>query len=111
VPDNVYDDPRLAAIYDPLDPDRSDLDAYLAILTKLGAGSVLDVGCGTGTFAALLADRGLRVFGVDPGPGLARHRAHEEPERDLDPRQRDPVAAARGRRGHDDRQRRAGLPD
>jgi SAM-dependent methyltransferase len=66
VPDNKYDDPRLAAIYDPLDPDRSDLDAYVAILTELGARSVLDVGCGTGTFAALLADRGIRVVGVDP---------------------------------------------
>jgi SAM-dependent methyltransferase len=66
VPDNEYDDPRLAAIYDPLDPDRSDLDAYLAILTELGARSVLDVGCGTGTFATMLADQGLEMVGVDP---------------------------------------------
>lgn len=27
---------------------------------------MLDVGCGTGTFAVLLADRGLEVVGVDP---------------------------------------------
>ena len=66
MPDNHYDDPRLAAIYDPLDPDRSDLDAYVAILAQLDARSVLDVGCGTGTFAAMLAERGVEVVGVDP---------------------------------------------
>src|SRR5689334_8561567 len=33
---------------------------------KFGARSVLDIGCGTGTFACMLADRGLSVTGVDP---------------------------------------------
>jgi SAM-dependent methyltransferase len=66
VPDNAFDEPRLAALYDPLDPDRRDLEPYVAILEELGASCVLDVGCGTGTFAALLADRGLEVVGVDP---------------------------------------------
>ena len=66
MPDAVFDDPRLAAIYDVLDPDRSDLDPYLAMLEALGAGSVLDLGCGTGVLALLLADRGIEVIGVDP---------------------------------------------
>ena len=66
MPDAVFDDPRLAAIYDALDPDRSDLDAYLAIVDELGARSVLDLGCGTGVFALLLAERGVRVIGVEP---------------------------------------------
>ncbi len=66
MPDAVFDHPRLAAIYDALDPDRSDLDAYAALVEELGARSVLDLGCGTGTFALLLADRGLEVIGVDP---------------------------------------------
>lgn len=66
MPDAIFDDPRLARLYDPLDPDRSDLDAYLAMVREFGAQSVLDVGCGTGTFACLLAGQGLEVVGVDP---------------------------------------------
>lgn len=64
--DEIFEHPRLAAIYDALAPDRSDLDVYVAIADELGAGRVLDVGCGTGTFALLLAERGLEVIGVDP---------------------------------------------
>lgn len=66
MPDAVFDDPRLAAIYDALDPDRSDLDAYLDMVEEFGAASVLDLGCGTGVFALLLAERGIDVIGVDP---------------------------------------------
>src|SRR5256885_11633653 len=64
--DNFFEHPRLAAIYDALDPDRSDLDVYVGLTEELGARRVLDVGCGTGTFAVLLADRGFEVTGVDP---------------------------------------------
>jgi SAM-dependent methyltransferase len=64
--DLAFVHPRLAGLYDAFDPDRSDLDVYLAIARELGAQSVLDVGCGTGTFAALLAREGLDVTGLDP---------------------------------------------
>jgi SAM-dependent methyltransferase len=64
--DAIFSDPRLAQVYDPLDPDRRDLDAYEAIVDELGARSVLDIGCGTGTFACLLARRGIDVTAVDP---------------------------------------------
>ena len=66
MPDAIFDDARLAAVYDPLDPDRSDLDAYAAMASEFDARNVLDVGCGTGTLACLLAGRGLEVTGVDP---------------------------------------------
>jgi SAM-dependent methyltransferase len=66
VPDPIFSHRRLAAVYDPLDPDRSDLDVYVAVARELGAASVLDIGCGTGTFACLLARSGFVVVGVDP---------------------------------------------
>lgn len=66
MPDAEFDDPRLAPLYDILDPDRSDLDTYVAVAEEVGARSVLDIGCGTGTFAVLLVQRGFAVTGVDP---------------------------------------------
>lgn len=66
VPDPVFEHPRLAALYDVFDADRSDLDVYLAIARELGARRVVDVGCGTGSFAVRLAGKGFEVTGVDP---------------------------------------------
>ncbi len=61
-----FEHPRLAAIYDQLDPDRSDLEPYLALAHDLHAMSVVDLACGTGTLAIMLAERGYTVLGVDP---------------------------------------------
>lgn len=72
MPDPIFGDPRLAAVYDALDAGpnghgRSDLEVYERIVVdELGARSALDIGCGTGTFALMLAARGLEVTGVDP---------------------------------------------
>jgi ubiquinone/menaquinone biosynthesis C-methylase UbiE len=70
VPDRIFDEPRLANVYDYLDTDRSDLDVYVSIVRELGARSVVDIGCGTGTFACLLADAGVEVVGVDPAGAM-----------------------------------------
>ena len=64
--DEIFANPRLASVYDLFDDDRADLDAYVAIADELDASTVLDVGCGTGSLAALLAARGRTVIGVDP---------------------------------------------
>ena len=66
MPDAIFAHPRLAAIYDAFDGDRKDLAAYLSIADELGADRVLDVGCGTGCLAVLLAESGRTVVGVDP---------------------------------------------
>ena len=82
VADALFEHRRLARAYDPLDPDRSDLDAYAALADELGARSVLDVGCGTGTLASLLAGRGFEVIAVDPA-GASLEVARAKPGADL----------------------------
>jgi SAM-dependent methyltransferase len=66
VQDAIFAEPRLARIYDLWQGDRFDLPYYVAIAAELGARSVLDIGCGTGTFACMLASRGFEVVGLDP---------------------------------------------
>ena len=64
--DPIFAEPRLAAVYDTFDGERDDLDHYEALVDEVGARSVLDVGCGTGTLACRLAGRGVAVVGLDP---------------------------------------------
>lgn len=82
MPDAIFADPRLAAIYDRLDPPgRPDLAPYFAMADGLGARRVVDVGCGTGVLACRLAARGLAVVGVDPAAAsiaVARRKAHAD---------------------------------
>jgi SAM-dependent methyltransferase len=67
MPDAIFAEPRLAAIYDLLDtPDRPDLDLYVGLADELEAHSVIDLGCGTGNLACRLAARGTDVTGIDP---------------------------------------------
>jgi SAM-dependent methyltransferase len=81
VTDAIFVNPRLAAVYDTFEGDRSDLDFYVSLLEEFGARAVLDVGCGTGTLACSLAERGVQVAGVDPAAAsldVARGKPHAE---------------------------------
>jgi SAM-dependent methyltransferase len=68
--DEEFGHPRLAAVYDALDSDRSDLLPYLDAAAEFGATRVLDLGCGTGVLALLLAGRDGRSWGW----ALPQHR-------------------------------------
>lgn len=71
-----YTDPRLAAVYDTLNPPGEDTRFYLDLAGE-GPKAVLDMGCGTGRLACDLAARGHRVTGADPGTAMlniARNR-------------------------------------
>jgi SAM-dependent methyltransferase len=81
VPDAIFAHPRLARIYDAFDGERDDLDAYLGIAEELRVNRVLDVGCGTGCLAILLAGTGRTVVGVDPSAAsleVARSKAQPD---------------------------------
>lgn len=75
------EDRRLVATYDVECAGRWDLDFYLALAAELGAGDVVDLGCGTGAFCTDLVARGLRAIGVDPAAAMleaARRRPGAE---------------------------------
>jgi SAM-dependent methyltransferase len=69
---------------------EAECDAIEALLHEFGTGpvkTVLDLGCGTGTHALLLADRGYRVTGVDRSPAMlerARAKVVERTRRTTD---------------------------
>lgn len=93
--DEEFNHPRLAALYDVFEGSRDDLDPYLAVAASLSASHVVDIGCGTGVLALLLADRGIAVTGVDPAlasldvarakPGASRVRWIHGTATDLPP--------------------------
>lgn len=52
--------------------DRRWRERLVAALGAAGRGRALDLGCGTGDVALLLAERGARVVGADPSRGMLR---------------------------------------
>jgi SAM-dependent methyltransferase len=97
--DEIFANPRLAAIYDAQDGERDDLETYMDFARSCNAASVLDIGCGTGSLAVLLAEKGIDVVGVDPAAAsldVARSKpfadrvtwihgfAHDVPSRQFD---------------------------
>jgi SAM-dependent methyltransferase len=61
-----------AAAYDDLNADDHDYRFYATLADDLRATRVLDLGCGTGTLARLLASRGRSAVGIDPDPEMLR---------------------------------------
>jgi SAM-dependent methyltransferase len=69
VPDAIYTDPRLAAVYDVFNPWDRDTAFYLD-LAGAAPRCVLDMGCGTGRLTRDLAARGHRATGADPAEAM-----------------------------------------
>ncbi|MCA3777723.1 MAG: class I SAM-dependent methyltransferase [Burkholderia sp.] len=67
--ETLYTDPRLVAIYDLFNAGDHDFAFYAAVI---GAAPqrILDLGCGTGTFARRLAAAGHDVVAIDPAPAM-----------------------------------------
>ncbi|WP_378947334.1 class I SAM-dependent methyltransferase [Mesorhizobium sp. ANAO-SY3R2] len=67
--DVSYSDPRLAAVYDALNPAGEDTAFYLEMAGHTPR-TILDMGCGTGQVAVELARLGHRVTGADPAAAM-----------------------------------------
>ncbi|WP_175952239.1 class I SAM-dependent methyltransferase [Burkholderia sp. BCC0405] len=65
----LYTDPRLVAAYDLFNAGDRDFAFYASVI---GAAPqrILDLGCGTGTFARRLAAAGHDVVAIDPAPAM-----------------------------------------
>jgi SAM-dependent methyltransferase len=69
MPDAIFADPRLAAVYDVFNPPGSDTAFYLDLAGSTSR-RILDMGCGTGHLACDLALRGHQVTGADPAGAM-----------------------------------------
>ncbi|VWC53697.1 class I SAM-dependent methyltransferase [Burkholderia lata] len=76
----LYTAPRLVAIYDLFNAGDQDFAFYASVI---GAARqrILDLGCGTGTFARRLATAGHDVVAIDPAPAMIEH-ARRQPGAD-----------------------------
>ncbi len=58
--------------YSELNPDDRDYRFYARLATDRGIRTAIDLGCGTGTLARLLAEGGIDVIAIDPDPAMLR---------------------------------------
>lgn len=73
----MYDDARLAAVYDVDNPDGPDHDFFRALADEMSATRIVDLGCGTGILTVTLTRDDREVTGIDPAPAMldyARNR-------------------------------------
>ena len=70
-------DPRVVDLYDAENPDGPDHAFYRALIDRVGARDVVDLGCGTGLLTVTLPGPDRTVTGIDPSRAMldyARHR-------------------------------------
>jgi len=65
-----FSDPRLVALYDKLNPFGDDSEFFCKQIEKLGARTVIDLGCGTGLLTCVLAKRGYEMTGIEPSAAM-----------------------------------------
>lgn len=70
--ETLYTNPRLVAVYDLFNAGDHDFAFHAS---RIGAAPqrILDIGCGTGTFARRLAAAGHDVVAIDPAPAMIEH--------------------------------------
>lgn len=72
------------AAYDELNPADDDYRFYAALAASAGVSLAVDLGCGTGTLARMLAVGGAAVTGVDPDPDMLRVARAKDPDGRVD---------------------------
>ncbi len=65
-----FSDPRLVALYDKLNPFGDDSEFFCKQAEKLGAKTIIDLGCGTGLLTCELAKRGHQMVGIEPSAAM-----------------------------------------
>lgn len=76
-----FSDPRLVALYDTLNAFGDDSEFFCQQAQKLGAKTIIDLGCGTGLLTVELAKRGHKMIGIEPASAMldiARGKPHAE---------------------------------
>lgn len=76
-----FSDQRLVGLYDTLNPFGKDSEFFCEQAKRLGAKTIIDLGCGTGLLTVELAKRGHQIIGIEPSEAMlviARAKSHAD---------------------------------